>query len=252
MSQYKTIIVDDEKNCVEVLEILLNQEHPDIEVVATYTNSKDALSYLQNNQVDLVFTDIQMPYLTGIELIQSIEKPSFHVVFTTAFDHFAIEAIKLSALDYLLKPIDEELLEVTLDKFRKLKDSNIQMKLQQLLNQMEQQNAPSNDEKIAISFQDKISFYKPDEISYCQSNDNYTTIYLTNGQKVTASKTIKHFEELLVPFGFIRSHQSYLVNSEFIKEYNKKDGGYIILNDETNIPVSRQRKEDILQQFKKM
>ena len=253
--QYKTIIVDDEKNCVEVLEILIQNNHPEFDILESFTSSKDALSFLQNNTVDLVFMDIQMPFLSGIELLQKIEDPSFYVIFTTAFDHYAIEAIKLSALDYLLKPIDDQLLANTLERFKKIKESNVQLQLKQLLQQMQAPVPavanPSKD-RIAISFQEKISFYNPDEISYCQSSDNYTSVFLTNGEKVTASKTIKHFEEILEPLGFIRTHQSYLVNKEYLKEYSKKDGGYIILSDGTNIPVSRQRKEEILQLFKKI
>ncbi len=251
---YRTIIVDDEKNCIEVLEILLQNDHPEIEIVKTFTSSKEALAFLQSNPIDLVFMDIQMPFLTGIEVLKQIEDPAFYVIFTTAFDHYAIEAIKLSVLDYLLKPIDDDLLEKTLERFKKLKETDLQQQLKQLLNQMQkpvEKKEPTAD-KIAISFQEKISFYSASEISYCQSSDNYTTVYLTNGEKVTASKTIKHFEEMLEPIGFIRTHQSYLVNKEFLKEYSKKDGGYIILNNGTNIPVSRQRKDDILQLFKKI
>jgi two-component system LytT family response regulator len=252
---YKTIIVDDEKNCVEVLEYLLEQNHPEIVIDETFTSSKAALQYLRTNSVDLVFLDIQMPFLTGIELLGKLEEPSFQVVFTTAFDHYALEAIKLSALDYLLKPVDDDLLAETIEKFKKRQEGNVQQQLKQLMSQM-QNNANNtalpSDGKIAISFQDKISFYRAEEISYCQSSDNYTTVILTNGEKVTASKTIKHFEEMLEPLGFVRTHQSYLVNQSMIKEYSKKDGGYIILNNGVDIPVSRQRKEDILQLFKKI
>ncbi len=253
---YKTIIIDDEQNCVEVLEILLSQNFTDIEVIATFTSSKQALEYLQNHSVDLVFLDIQMPFLTGIDLLEKLEKYNFHVVFTTAFDQYAIKAIKLSALDYLLKPIDVDLLENTISKFRKVKgQADIKNQITSLLNHYgaagNSQNASSNfGNKIAVSFQDRIIFYDPQEIMFCQSNDNYTTIQLKGGEKVMASKTMKHFEDLLAPIGFIKPHQSYILNAKFIAQYNKKDGGHLILTDGTSIPISRHRKEEILLMFK--
>jgi|LakMenEpi03Aug12_release.lakeMendotaPanAssembly.Ray.scaffolds.fasta_scaffold33899_6 two-component system LytT family response regulator len=253
---YKTIIVDDELNCVEVLEILIKQNFSDLDVVATFTSSKKALEYLQTNQIDLLFLDIQMPFLTGIDLLHKLDNYNFQVVFTTAYDQYAISAIKLSALDYLLKPIDEELLTNAINKFRRIKgESNIQNQLNTLLQHYNlPTNAPSNtginNHKIVVSLQDKILFYDPQEILYCQSHDNYTTIYLKNGEKVLASKTIRHFEDLLTPQGFIRPHQSYIINSNYIEQYNKKDGGFLIMTDGYSIPVSRHRKEEILQMFK--
>ncbi len=248
---YKTVIVDDEKNCIEVLEFLIKEQFPDLEIVHTFSSSKEALTYLKSNTIDLLFLDIQMPFLTGIELLQSLEHRPFYVVFTTAFDQYALKAIKLSALDYLLKPIDDEHLKLSIKKFRAEKSkSNFQDQLNNFIQQT--QPVTNNADKIAVSFHDKIIFYEPEEILYCQSSDNYTTIYLVNGEKATASKTIKHFEDVLSPFGFIRSHQSYLVNTTFIEEYNKKDGGFIVLKNNVQVPVSRNRKEDILQLFKNL
>ncbi len=254
---FKTVIVDDELNCVEVLEILIEQNFNDLEIVAKFTSSKKALEYLQSNPVDILFLDIQMPFLTGIDLLHKLEKYDFQVVFTTAYDQYAINAIKLSALDYLLKPIDEDLLKSSIEKFRKLKGNNsIQSQLTTLLQQynLPLQTTPHAsglaNNKIAVSFQDKIVFYDPLEIIYCHSNDNYTTITLKNGEKVVASKTIRHFEDILSPLGFIRPHQSYIINTKHIEQYNKKDGGYLVMSDGASIPVSRNRKEEVLMMFK--
>ncbi|MBK8685713.1 MAG: response regulator transcription factor [Chitinophagaceae bacterium] len=254
---FKTVIIDDELNCVEVLEILIKQNFDDIEIVEKFTSSKQALQYLEQNQVDLVFLDIQMPFMTGIELLHRLGRYNFNVIFTTAYDQYAISAIKLSALDYLLKPIDEELLTHAIQKFRKLKgETNIQ---QQLTNLLMQYNLPTNPvqiqsgmpgNKIAVGFQDKILFYDPQEILYCQSSDNYTTIVLTNGEKIIASKTMRYFEDILTPQGFIRPHQSYIINSKYIQQYSKKDGGFLVMTDGSSIPVSRNRKEEILMMFK--
>lgn len=254
---YKVLIIDDEINCIEVLEILLRQNFEDLDIVERFTSSKKALEYLQAHPVDLVFLDIQMPFMTGIEMLHKLNKYTFHVVFTTAFDQYAIKAIKLSALDYLLKPIDEELLTNAVNKFRKVKGQHdIQHQLANLLQQYGMSGGPNvvapspSTNKIAVGFQDKILFYDPQDILYCQSNDNYTTLQLRNGEKVIASKTIRHFEDMLTPMGFIRPHQSYVINAKHIEQYNKKDGGYLVMEDGTQIPVSRHRKEEILMMFK--
>lgn len=254
---FKTVIVDDELNCVEVLEILIQQNFNDLNIVGKFTSSKKALEYLQSNPVDLLFLDIQMPFMTGIDLLHKLERYDFQVVFTTAYDQYAINAIKLSALDYLLKPIDEDLLTAAVGKFRKLKGNNdIQTQLTNLLQQynLPIQQATSNtslpNNKIAVSFQDKIVFYDPQDIIYCRSNDNYTTITLKSGEKVVASKTIRYFEDILAPLGFIRPHQSYIINTKHIEQYSKKDGGYLVMADGASIPVSRNRKEEVLMMFK--
>jgi two-component system, LytTR family, response regulator len=253
---YTAILVDDEVNCVEVLEILIQRNFSDIQIIEKFTSSKKALEYLQHHPVDLIFLDIQMPFMTGIDLLHQLEKHPFHVIFTTAFDQYAISAIKLSALDYLLKPIDEELLILSIQKFRKVKgQADIQSQLSNLLQQYQitSSNTISHSvtgNKIAVSFQDKILFYDPNEILFCQSNDNYTTLQMRNGEKVIASKTIRHFEEILTPLGFIRPHQSFVINAKLIGQYNKKDGGYLVMEDGTQIPVSRHRKEEILMMFR--
>ena len=254
---YKVVIVDDEVNCVEVLEILISENHKDLVIIEKFNSSVKALEYLQNNVVDLVFLDIQMPFLTGIDLLQQFQNHTFQVIFTTAFDQFAINAIKLSALDYLLKPIDEDLLSIAIDKFKKNKNkTDIQSQLTNLLQQYQAPQAlqaPSNsipNGKITVALQDKILFIDPIEIIYCQSNDNYTTFILKNGEKVLASKTIKYFEDILSSQGFLRPHQSYLINGKYIEQYNKKDGGCLIMVNGTSIPVSRNRKEEIMLMLK--
>lgn len=253
---YRTVLIDDEQNCVEVLDLLIRKNFPELQIVNTFTSSKNALEYLKSNPVDLVFLDIQMPFLTGIDLLSQLPNPSFRVVFTTAFDQYAIAAIKLSALDYLLKPIDEDLLRKAVDKFKKQReDATLQTQLNQLL---QQYNLPGQTpasssvlgSKVTVAFQDKILFYDPQDIIYCHSNDNYTTLNLMNGEKVVASKTIRYFEDILTPAGFIRPHQSFVINTKYIQQYSKKDGGFLVMTDGSSIPVSRNKKEEILQMFK--
>lgn len=255
-TMYKTVIIDDEQGAVEVLKILLQKNFPDLSITASFTSSRQALDYLKQSPVDLVFLDIQMPVLSGLELLAEIPNPSFRVVFTTAFDQYAISAIKLSALDYLLKPIDEDLLRKTIDKFRKQREEHdLQSRLKQLLHHYDRGTKPALGSavmasKIAVSFQDKILFYDPQDIVYCQSSDNYTTLHLKGGEKVIASKTIRYFEKILTRSGFIRPHQSYLINTNYIQQYSKKDGGFLVMQDGSSIPVSRNKKDEVLLMFK--
>lgn len=262
MNMFRTVIIDDEKNSVEVLELLLKKKFKDIDIVGKFTSAPQGLEYLKKNEVDLVFLDIEMPYLSGFDILNRFESRTFNVIFTTAYDQYAIQAIKHAALDYLLKPIDVDQLKLAIEKLRrKHRDELVVRQLARLV----QSFKPEEDDeaiqvprsgkskpktKVAVGFQDRIVFYEPDEIKYCQSNDNYTNIILRNGEKVLASKTIKYFESVLNQNGFIRSHQSFLVNAKLVKQYTKKDGGFLVLDDGTNIPVSRNRKEEVLHLFK--
>ncbi len=249
---YKTVLIDDEKNALDALEILLKKNHPSFEIVATFNTSNDALIYLQQHKVDLVFSDIQMPILNGIELFKNIQNPDFFLVYTTAYDQYALDAIKLSAIDYLLKPIDEDELGKTLEKFSILIDKKyLNDKLLSILkNSSPAENDKKLNEKIPIAFQDKISLIKVEDIVYCESKDNYTTFYLLDGTKILSSKTIKYYEEQLQAYDFIRPHQSYVVNKKYIETYNKKEGGGLILINNIEIPVSRQKKDLVLELFK--
>lgn len=256
---FRTVIIDDEKNSVEVLELLLKKKFKDIEIVGKFTSAPQGLEFLKKNEVDLVFLDIEMPYLSGFDILNRFESRTFNVIFTTAFDQYAIQAIKHAALDYLLKPIDQEQLKAAIEKLRrKHRDEMVVRQLAKLVQAYNPEESVTEQTqrlvkpktKVAVGFQDRIVFYEPDEIKYCQSNDNYTNIILRNGEKVLASKTIKYFESVLNGNGFVRSHQSFLVNTKLVKQYTKKDGGFLVLDDGTNIPVSRNRKEIVLQLFK--
>lgn len=258
---FRTVIIDDEKSSVEVLELLLKKKFKDIDIVGKFTSAPQGLEYLKKNEVDLVFLDVEMPYLNGFDILNRFDTRTFNVIFVTAYDKYAIQAIRHQALDYLMKPIDVDQLKSAIDKLRrKHRDELVVRQLAKLV----QSYNPEEDvteqtqrlvrsypkTKVAVGFQDRIAFYEPDEIKYCQSNDNYTNIVLRNGEKVLASKTIKYFESVLSSSGFIRTHQSFLVNAKLVKQYTKKDGGFLVLDDGTNIPVSRNRKEHVLQLFK--
>ncbi len=250
---YKVVLVDDEKNCLEVLEILLKQNHPEFVVVGSFTSPIDALEFLKKETIDLLFLDIQMPHMSGIDVIISLGELAFSVIFTTAFDQYALNAIKLSALDYLLKPIDEDLLAEGVQKFIKFKKSKNEINEQiiNLLHTIDKKN--NNDfQKIAVPLADKIYFYNIQDIVHLESNDNYTYIFFVHGEKLLTSKSIKHYEEILLQHNFLRCHQSYIINSRHILNYIKKDGGSITMSNNAEIPVSRNKRESMIAFFKNL
>jgi two-component system LytT family response regulator len=235
----KAIIVDDEKHSVATLAWKIENFCPDVELVAQFTDSSEALDYIKENKPDLLFLDIEMPRLNGFELLEELnDDMSFEVIFITAYDEFGIKAVKANALDYLLKPVQNQELKSAIEKYKTKKsidkDSghNPQSKLKT--------------NKIALATKESIEFVEPQEIISCSSDSNYTLIYLTGDRKKIISKTLKDVEQWLSPYGFFRAHHSHLVNLQHIKEYVRADGGYLLLSNEKSIPVSRNRKEDLL------
>lgn len=243
------VIIDDEKHSVETLNWKLERCCSEVKVVAKFTNSVQGLKYLQQNPPDLLFVDIEMPRLNGFELLEQLEEVPFDVIFTTAYDEFGIRAIKFSALDYLLKPIQNEELKKAVEKFSKKNSHSLSTSQLEVLfsNIKEEQNGKSG--KIALATKESIEFVFPDEIIACTSDSNYTLIHLKGGRKKLISRTLKEFEDLLREFKFFRTHHSYLVNLSHVKEFVRADGGYLVLTNQMHIPVARSKREDLLRQF---
>ena len=235
----KAVIVDDEKHSVATLAWKIENFCPDIEIIAKFTDSSEALIHLKENQPDLLFLDIEMPRLNGFELLEELgDEISFQVIFITAYDEFGIKAVKANALDYLLKPVQNQELKAAIEKYKQKisesssSSSNIQT------------NLKTN--KIALATKESIEFVDPSEIIACSSDSNYTMIFLEGDRKKMISKTLKEVEQWLSAYGFFRAHHSHLVNLQHIKEYVRADGGYLLLSNNKEIPVSRNRKEDLL------
>lgn len=236
------LIIDDEIHCTDYLSGLLLKNGISKSEVTICNDPKNALKLILNNPYNLVFLDIEMPFLNGFDLLDTLPQINFNVVFTTAFDKYALKAIKFSALDYLLKPIDEEELIEALNKFQK---NSALMNQKQLSSLMENvKNKKFN--KLAIPSIDGIEFIEIDDIIRCQSDGNYTKLYLTNNRLITSSKTLKEYELLLKEFGFSRIHNSDMINLAFLKKYIKGDGGQVIMQDGSEIEVSRRRKEEFI------
>ncbi|MDB5122503.1 MAG: Two component transcriptional regulator, LytTR family [Mucilaginibacter sp.] len=238
----RSIIIDDEPNNIENLQTILHNYCTEIEVVAIANNADDGIDVIKTQQPDLLFLDIQMPGKSGFDVLKAFARIDFEIIFITAYDQYGIKAIKFSALDYLLKPIDINELKLAVEKARykiaaKQKNNNIENLLEYI--RSEHKDPP----KIALPTLQEIIYVKVSEIIRCEASNNYTLFYLQGGENVLVCKTLKEFAELLKPYNFIRAHQSHLVNLYFVKSYLKEDGGSLFLNDRTKIPISRQNRD---------
>ena len=237
----RAILVDDESPNLRNLEILLNNYCPSVKVVGTATQIEEAVSLIKLQQPDLLFLDIQMGPNTGFDLLSLLPEKSFEVIFVTAFDQYGIQAVKFAALDYLLKPVNTDELKTAVDKAEhrfKLKSKNEQLNF--LLQHLKQ---PNDNAKIALPQQNEIRYVPIDEILRCEASNTYTFFFLTNGDKVLISKSLKEYADLFKPKGFLRCHQTHLVNPAYIKSWLKEDGGVLLMQNGDKIPVSKPNRE---------
>lgn len=241
----RVYVLDDESASVELAVFHLKSLQPNIIIVGTSSSSLIAVDEIQKLKPDVLLLDIQMPHLNGFDVIEKLGKDVPAVIFMTAFDQYAIRAIKYSALDYLLKPLDPDELKIALDKIAdSYREDWQQEKLMQLLLQLTEKDGIPG--KIGIPVQEGIRFIKVSDILYLKADDNYTEIYTQYQAPVIASKTLKYFEELLKDRNFIRIHQSWLIQLSQLEEYLKADGGSVRMSDGKILPVARQRKEGLL------
>lgn len=243
----KALLVDDKQPSVELLKWLLQQNCPDIKEIATANSVKEALMLLKNFQPDILFLDIQMPQQSGFDLLNAIDNWTFEVIFTTAYNEFAIQAIRFSALDYLLKPVDAGELVKAVERY---KAKRVYAPAGGELYRNFIQNISSQNRKLALPGTSTIKYVGLDEIIRLQAERNYTKLFFTNGKNFTAAKTLKEYEEVLSSSGsFIRVHRMHLVNYNFIKEYQRE--GLLVLKDGSIVEVSRRKKESLLKFLKR-
>lgn len=239
----EAVIVDDEIKALQSLSWELTNFSDEIKVTASFTDSSEALSYLEQNTPDCLFLDIEMPKMDGFQFIQNLKNKDFPVVITTAYNQYAIKALKNEAIDYLLKPIDTDDLKDTIVKIKKFNSRNFTAeRLEKILLNF---NSNSMHKKITINTDGKLLFLESDEILYAESDGNYSTLYLVDGNKIVLTKKLKEVNALLPDDAFFRIHNSYIVNLNKIKEFLKTDG-YVVLQSNHKIPVSRQKKSDFL------
>lgn len=237
----KLIIIDDEQDARTILRTLIQTYCPDISIVGEATDVPSAVALIREKQPDIILLDIQLGEQTGFDLLDKFTQPEFRIIFTTAYDNFALKAFEYCAMDYLLKPIIPDKLLQALDRVK----ANISKEklFQQQLGFLLVGNKKKAFDKIALTTAEGIVFVQLKNILYLQSDGNYTLFYLKNEEKIIVSKTMKEFENLLPEETFFRTHQSYIVNINVVKKVLKEDGGYALLKNEKKVPISRRKKD---------
>ena len=242
----KAIIVDDEPYCCEALATLL-EDCPDVEVMAVCYNAVAALSAIQKYSPDLVFLDVEMPKMNGFEMLEQLSSVNFEIIFTTSYDQYALKAIRFSAIDYLLKPVDSEELQKAIQKVIQRSQKPIAQQLEILMQKIHQPSTPIN--KVAMPTMEGLQMIPVDSIISCESDSNYTILLLKNKKKIVVSRTLKEIEELLEEHSFVRVHRCYLANLNEVEKYIKGEGGYLVMSDGTSIAVARNKKEVLLKKL---
>ena len=242
----KAIIVDDEKKFSDSLNKMIHEHFKDkIQVVASCKNVKDAVHAIKLHHPDLVFLDVEMPPGNGFQVLEQVEDKTFEVIFTTAFDQYAIKAIRFSALDFLLKPFGAGELSEALKRYEiKILKQQSQKQYETLLYNLKNVSDPAK--KIALPTLNGFNVVSLAEIVRCKSDNNYTDFYFTNKTQTLVSKPLKDFEELLEEHRFFRVHQSHLINLHHVKSYSKGEGGTVKMSDGSEIEVSRRKKDEFL------
>jgi len=244
MERLKAIIIDDEQDSIIALKWELEAFEDQIEVIGSFQNPHEAVKPIKNSHPDIIFLDIKMPEMSGFELLDRVKGHFENVIFITAHNEYAIRAFNVSALDYLLKPVEPELLSNSIDKL-KVNHTNNLVEIQ--LDIMEKLlSGDKKIDKIAVPTLKGLNFIKTSDILYCQSDSNYTMIFTTSNKKIVISKTLKQIELMLKDYSFFRIHHSYLINLIYIEKYLRGNPAYVTIEGGKNIPVSRNRKSDFL------
>mgnify|MGYP006099119557 CR=1 FL=1 len=243
MKKFTCIIVDDIPEALQMLSNDIEKKHPEIEIIGKATSVISAAKLLQKQHPDILFLDIMLGDGTAFDILEIVPDLQSKIIFVTASDEYAIKAFKFAAIDYILKPYANEDLAKSIKKAKE----QIQPNKEQLNVLQEYIKKPKTSiQKISLHTSEKIIVVQLSEIIRCKSDNNYTTFYLENGQKILVSKTLKYYADMLKEHQFLRVHQSHLINTKYIKEFIKSDGGYIILKDKSNIPVSVRKRNEVI------
>jgi two-component system LytT family response regulator len=249
MKNIPAIIIDDEATNIQLLKKMLEYNCPSVEIIATETDARKAISVLEELRPGLVFLDVEMPHLNGFDVLKKLEPLEFEVIFVTAYSHYAIEAFEHHAAGYITKPINAQKLAAAVQAaLKRIKEKTVNKTLFTLLDQNHRLTQP---DKIPLSTGNGLIFVKLADIIYCESSGNYTHFYLQDGRKNIVSRQLGEYEKLLPESHFIRIHDKYIINLAYIKEYKKGSGGEVLLENGRELPVSSRRKEDFLARFEK-
>lgn len=247
------LLIDDDQNLRNGMKGLLTRYAPEIHILGEADSVKTGIEAMDKFKPQVVFLDIQLGDGTGFDILEQLAlkngKSSSHIVFITAHEQYAIKAFRFSALDFLLKPVDPEELQKVLEKIKNvLKQNDGYAHIDLLLENIRKK--VDNFKRIALSTSDGIHLFEISDIIRCESEDNYTKFYIKNNKPIMISKTLKEYEDMLTEHGFERIHQSHLINLSYLKSYIKKDGGYVVMADNSNLPISQRKKERLQELLK--
>ncbi len=239
----RVALIDDEPQSLQTLRIFLNDYCPQVKVIGEADSVLSGYKLLQNTKPDAIFLDVEMGDGTGFDLLKKFRNPAFQVIFTTAFDEFALKAFQVNAIDYLLKPIDIDDLLRAVKKIKPAPKTPVEDKRYENLLETSEKG---KFEKIALSTSEGLHFIELKEVVRLQADANYTTFHLASGDKITVAKTLKNFDQLLPDEDYFRPHQSHIVNLAFVKKIIREDGGYLLMEGNFKVPISRSKKEKLL------
>jgi two-component system, LytTR family, response regulator len=246
----KAIIIDDETRVINTLTNLIHSIASDISIVATAQDIESGYKIVTKFSPDILFLDVQLPDGTGFDLLKKLRTITFKLIFITAHEEYAIKAIKCSALDYLLKPVDPDELYLAINKAKNLiKEEEEKLKIKTLIDNFENKQSLQH---IVLHTAECLHIVKIEDIIRCQSDNNYTFFHLADKKRILVSKTIKEFSELLRTSGFLRVHQSHLINLAQVDKYVKSEGGYILMKDQSSVPISLSNKQQVLRALESM
>jgi two-component system, LytTR family, response regulator len=244
MEKITTILIDDELSSLQNLQQKLIEFCPDIKIIASTQKPEEAITLIQQHKPDVIFLDIEMPRMNGFRMLDEIIDLDFDIIFTTAYNHYAVDAIRMSAFDYLMKPIAIKDLQNAVERLAKQQQLHTKDKLGVLKNSL--QNTKSQEEKIVIPTSEGMEFIAINTILHIESSSNYSKIYFVDGKTILVTKLLKDFEEILLPYRFYRIHNSHLINLKYIEKYIKGEGGQVRLSNGTIIDIARRKKEEFL------
>ncbi|MGA0560327.1 LytR/AlgR family response regulator transcription factor [Larkinella sp. VNQ87] len=244
----KVILVDDEKHATELLELKLRQVNPAVQVLAKFNQPEAALEFMRVTAFDLLFLDIEMPRMNGFDLLEQFAEFHFDVIFTTAYDQYAIRAFRFSALNYLLKPIREEELQQALTGWQQRQTKQLQ-RTQMSLFQEQLHPTPSLKTRLALPTQEGYEILEVNDIIRCMADASYTHFFLTNGQTLLICRTLKEVEQALEPSGFVRVHHSHLINPAYVRKIVRQEGGYLVMSDQAQVPVTKPKRDWLIERF---
>jgi two-component system, LytTR family, response regulator len=244
MEKLRAILIDDELNSLQNLQQKLEGFCPDVAIIAVTQKPEEGIVLIRQHQPDVVFLDIEMPRMSGFRMLEQLGDYDFDIIFTTAYNHYSVDAIRISAFDYLVKPIGIEELQHAVERLSKSLHLQTKEKIDILKKSLN--NSHSQEDKIAISTSEGIEFIPIKNIIHIESKSNYSKIFLTDNKSMMVTKILKDFEEMLLPYNFYRVHNSHLINLTYIQKYVRSEGGHVMLQDGTLIDISRRKKEEFL------